>query len=239
MGKNMIGILDQAVKIAANALFPLFCVACGAEGAWLCSGCSGEVVLQGVFTCIGCRRDTPGGSTCERCRKHTPVEQLIAADRYGVGVTSELVRLWKYKSLRSAEPFLQSFVRRFFESRRALFPEIAAIVPVPLHLRRECERGFNQAEALSGILGTFTGAEVANVLERHRYTLPQVKIAEKKDREKNMSGVFRCRDADAVRGKDILLVDDVVTSGATITQCARTLRESGAGRIFGFSLLRG
>jgi ComF family protein len=222
-----------------DALFPIFCIACGAEGAWLCGGCVGEAALQGVFTCVGCRRETPGGSTCERCRKLTPVEQLIAVDRYGTGVTSELVRLWKYKSLRSVEPFLTSFVRRFFESRRALFPETSLIVPVPLHLRRECERGFNQAEALSGILGTLMGAEVVNVLERRRYTTPQVKIPEKKDREKNMSGVFRCRDADAIRGKDILLVDDVVTSGATITQCARTLAESGAGRIFGFSLLRG
>ena len=196
-------------------------------------------MLQGVFTCVGCRRETPGGGTCERCRKLTPLEQLIAVDRYGTGVASELVRLWKYKSLRSTEPFLRSFVRRFFESHRALFPEVAMIIPVPLHLRRECERGFNQAEALSGILGTLMGAEVANVLERRRYTTPQVKIPEKKAREQNMSGVFRCRDAEAIRGKDILLVDDVVTSGATITQCARTLAESGAGCIFGFSLLRG
>lgn len=231
--------LKSIARQAGDAIFPLFCIACGAEGAWLCSGCAGEVLAPGVFSCIVCRSETVAGATCERCRKHTPVEQLIAIDRYGKGVFSSVVRLWKYKSLQSVEPLLAGIVRRFIASRRDLFPAVSLVVPVPLHPIRECKRGFNQAEVLGRLLGAELGVPVASALARSCYTASQVKIPDKEKREQNVRGVFRCRDAQAIRGKDILLVDDVATSGATITQCARTLAESGAGRIFAFSLLRG
>lgn len=113
-------------------------------------------------------------------------------------------------------------------ARLPLFPGPDLIVPVPLHARRRRVRGFNQAERLARPLAAASGWRIGSrVLVRLRDTEPQSgKTAG--ERRRNVGGAFRCRRSAVVRGRCVLLVDDVVTTGATLTAAARALRRAGA-----------
>ncbi|SRR6056297_131262 len=118
---------------------------------------------------------------------------------------------------------------RLEDSKAGLFD---CIVPVPLHVKRERERGFNQALLLSEALGKMRGEPVLKeILFRERQTADQTNLG-KKERFKNLRGSFATRGEDEIKGKRILLVDDVVTTGATSNDCTRALMDSGAGSVF-------
>ncbi|PLX31450.1 MAG: ComF family protein [Clostridiales bacterium] len=105
------------------------------------------------------------------------------------------------------------------------------IVPVPLHAKRERERGFNQAALLADSLGKMRGEPVLKkVLERNRQTEDQTNLG-KKARFENLKGSFSTRNDDSIEGKRILLIDDVFTTGATSSDCSRALIDSGAGSV--------
>jgi len=104
------------------------------------------------------------------------------------------------------------------------------IVPVPLHPARRRERGFNQAELLARSLSRLTGLPVMLVLERVRYTTTQTAF-DRTERMENLRNAFRLRPARNVRGSRVLLVDDVLTTGSTLSECARVLKESGASSV--------
>jgi len=105
-----------------------------------------------------------------------------------------------------------------------------AIVPVPLHWWRRWNRGFNQSELLARALSRSTGIPVRDALRRTRPTASQAGLSNTA-RRRNMVQAFRCRREIAVRGKRILLVDDVMTTGSTATACARALKGAGATRV--------
>jgi len=119
-------------------------------------------------------------------------------------------------------------------------PEVDMIIPVPLHPRRLKERGFNQSQLLGRVL-----AEELNIpcdpfaLIRTKDTDPQVGLSEK-ERRKNVRGAFEIdqRREFLVRGKTLLLVDDVMTTGATVEECARTLKSAGAEKVYVLTMAR-
>jgi len=100
-------------------------------------------------------------------------------------------------------------------------------VPVPLHPTRERERGFNQASLLSGLLSAQTSIRSQRVLERVRYTTTQTAL-DRSERMENLHNAFRLRKNADVRGLRVLLIDDVLTTGSTLSECARVLKRAGA-----------
>jgi ComF family protein len=114
---------------------------------------------------------------------------------------------------------------------------VKIIVPVPLHSHRLRDRGYNQSELLAEQLGSAMGMRVAaDVLLRVRSTIPQVGLRSDQ-RRKNVKGAFRCAGT-ALKGLDVLLVDDVCTTGATLEACSVALQEAGAGHVWGLVLAR-
>ena len=113
-----------------------------------------------------------------------------------------------------------------------------AMVPVPIHSVRRRERGYNQAEAIARGFAEHTGSRVlAKALRRGRPTRSQTKL-NRDDRRANLAGAFTCPQAESVRGKRILIVDDVFTTGATAEACARALRAAGAVEVALLALAR-
>jgi ComF family protein len=111
------------------------------------------------------------------------------------------------------------------------------LVPVPLHWLRERRRGFNQSEVIARKLAKMVGLSVERgALKRKRNTASQQELS-KEERQSNLCNAFKA-DASIVRGKAIILIDDVCTSGATLVECANVLRDAGAPRIFGLTLAR-
>jgi ComF family protein len=142
-------------------------------------------------------------------------------------VTRTLVHALKYQDRLDLAPMLGGWMAK---AGRELLETADAIVPVPLHWRRLWARRFNQAAALAKVISAHTGIPAAHQgLERIRSTPQQVGLS-RTARATNMQGAFRVPDAAKmeIRGKQLVLVDDVLTSGATIDQCARTLLRAGA-----------
>ena len=111
------------------------------------------------------------------------------------------------------------------------------IVPVPLHPARLRERGFNQAHILATMLGHKIGVPIFPVLRRIRYTTTQTAF-DRIDRIENLRGAFRLRKSIDMRGLQVLLVDDILTTGSTLSECARVLREAGALSVYAVTAAR-
>jgi ComF family protein len=112
------------------------------------------------------------------------------------------------------------------------------LVPVPLHRRRERERGFNQSAVLAGELAGRTHLEMREVLERRRYTATQTQL-DRRRRRQNLRDAFVLRKNADVTDLNILLVDDVLTTGSTLDACAGVLREAGAASVRALTVARG
>ncbi len=105
------------------------------------------------------------------------------------------------------------------------------LVPVPLHVKRLREREFNQSAIIASIISRRSGIPLlANVLIRHRHTMPQVELGGM-DRRENVAGAFSIENSTLIEGKEIILVDDVYTSGSTINECSRVLKKNGADKV--------
>ena len=136
---------------------------------------------------------------------------------------------------------LNRFIRSLTQNRaQDVFGDNPLVVPVPLHPRRLRWRGFNQSELLAESLAEhFLLQTDALTLNRVRQTMPQADIQEREQRLDNVSDVFSCAHPENVRGRSILLIDDVCTTGATLNECARVLKENGAKRVVALVVARG
>jgi len=146
----------------------------------------------------------------------------------------ELVYSLKYRNLRALAPDMGRLLGEYLESH-----PIAAdvVIPVPLHSRRERERGYNQSELLANALGILTGAVVdKRALRRARNAPPQVSIDGHEKRKENVEGAFEC--TTSLDGAHVLLIDDVVTTGSTLSACASALKDSGAKSVWGLAFAR-
>lgn len=150
------------------------------------------------------------------------------------GPVPPLLHAFKYRGRLDAGRLLAAWMAEGW--RR--YPELGvpdALVPVPLHPRREAERGFNQAEVLAEAVGAADGLPVRRLLHRSRNTPPQARQA-RAAREGRLAGAFRASpDAAGLR---VLLIDDAMTSGETLAACAAALREAGAAQVGAFVLTR-
>jgi ComF family protein len=134
---------------------------------------------------------------------------------------------FKYGGQRHLRFPVANWLRETLQDPRLRGREFDAIVPVPLHPARQRERGFNQAAILAELLGASVDAPVRMVLERTRYTTTQTAY-DRAERIENLHGAFRLRKNQDVRDFRVLLIDDVLTTGSTLSECARVLRLAGA-----------
>jgi ComF family protein len=146
----------------------------------------------------------------------------------------DMVYALKYRNVRASAPDLGRLVAAFLESE----PVVAdLLVPVPLHRLAERERGYNQSALLAREVGKWNGVRVAeDVLRRTRNTAPQISLTTADERRHNMEGTFEC--TGEVAGAKVLLIDDVVTTGTTMSACAAPLVAAGAASVWGVALAR-
>ena len=185
--------------------------------------------------------------------RDTSLSGLFCATSYEDKFAQRLIHAFKYPPfLRDlAKPLALSIIAHISLLNKPIYPP-DVICPIPLHKRRLKWRGYNHSEEIAKQLGrAFSLPVVADALIRTKHTAPQVSLS-KEQRLANMKGVFQVRNPQAIRssslslgvedqlaGKNILLVDDVYTTGATMEECARVLKKAGASRVFGAVVARG
>ena len=218
-----------------DLVYPPHCVACGRLGAWLCATCLEAYPAFRPPWCARCGRPLTHGGLCRACRG--AASPLGGARSVGPHVTPlrEAVHALKYAGVRVlAEPLAEMMAATW-----ALSPlPVTAMVPVPLHPRRVRQRGYNQAALLARALAPCLGLPLHEEwLLRERDTRSQVGLT-RAERWANVDGAFRCPDSGALAGQRVLLVDDVLTSGATLRAGATVLRAAGAREIWALTLTR-
>ena len=172
---------------------------------------------------------------CQTCLTNPPSFSIHRSFGKYEGVLKEIILLFKFKRKRILGKKLAYFAYDVLKSNEELL-ESEIIIPVPLHPKRERERGFNQCEILAFELAKLTKKKfLKNVLIKIKNTPPQ-SILDFKERKKNIKGAFYVKDNSFIHNKNILLIDDIYTSGSTILECSKILKKAGVKKIFVLTL---
>jgi ComF family protein len=228
--------LADALAPVVDLVFPPRCPLCG-EGlsaqSGLCGACWSELVIPGEPACSLCQRPfgegIPDGAVCAPCLGSPPRHDGIAAATLYNDPSRRLVLAFKHGNRIALAPMLA----RLMAAKLAFVDDGWRIVPVPLHRWRLWRRGFNQAALLAREIAKLRGGTVlVDVLERRKRTRPLGGLG-RKARARALSGAIAVapQHRDGLQGASVLLVDDVLTSGATSEACVAALKRAGAGRV--------
>jgi len=233
----------------ADLLFPPRCVSCQSLGAWFCPHCIEQIeaILPPICQRCGLPRGDPpptgsaaspaGNVVCARCLSASSRLAGLRACAFHTGPLRKAIHYLKYEDLRALAAPLGRLMVESWHRLGSDAPPVDVIVPVTLHARRERERGYNQSALLARELGRgLSKAVCERALARTRATSPQVGL-NVGQRHQNVAGAFRCLSRE-VSGATVLLVDDVLTTGATLEAAAAALQDGGARSVWGYTLAR-
>jgi ComF family protein len=205
-----------------DLLFPIKCLGCKKEiKSYLCNECIESIPLE--FS------DTPTSH----------LEHLYSVANFDHPLLSRCIKEFKYRFVRDLAKPLSSIIIRSIEQNDLQFNSPIAI-PVPLSHKRFNWRGFNQAELIAKHLAEHFDWEIdTNIISRTKTSKPQADIENKEEREVNIRDNFVLVSEINVSNRNFILIDDVTTTGSTINECAKILKQNGAKSVIGFTVARG
>lgn len=225
-----------------DLFFPILCQRCGREGSYLCVECQ-QVIATPLQKCLVCDRVAFSGLTHNGCQKKTiAITGLLVATSYETKFIRKLIWQFKYNFVQDIAEILGIILVDFLitQNLKEYFAK-CLIIPVPLHKSKLKQRGFNQAELLAEVVAKNLGLKLLTALKRHKNTKAQVEL-DQEERKKNVRQVFRLSDGaklkNQLKNQRILLIDDVVTTGSTLNECAKVLRRAGAREIWALVVAR-
>ncbi|OHA63464.1 MAG: hypothetical protein A2748_03355 [Candidatus Wildermuthbacteria bacterium RIFCSPHIGHO2_01_FULL_45_20] len=234
-------------KLFLNLVFPEICVSCRKEGSHLCQDCISTIDIASASAHIPANSSL-NGLFCAASYENRVIRQAIHAFKYSpflkgmalplftiiishlnfANKPSFLVKIWKTAAQDPSDSPTFSFTT-----------QDVLCCPIPLHKRRLKWRGYNQSEELARYLAAFLHIPLENrVLIRKKYTQPQINL-EKEARLRNMEEAFDVVHSEEIENKIILLIDDVYTTGSTLENAAKALKQAGANQVWGITVARG
>ncbi|MCL5410717.1 MAG: ComF family protein [Patescibacteria group bacterium] len=234
-GLNIPVYPKQIASFFLEIFFPKRCVNCGKIALhFVCPVCVQNIEKVKTSTCPVCGKISQFGKFCPNCKK-AELGGIITAARYEIGPIKEMVHHLKYSGMTSLAEMLGELIVERLE--REMPRGNIVVVPVPLHRKREFSRGFNQAELIARYISKRLNISGGMALSRVKNTESQVKLSGDL-RKKNLIDAFACTDEELILGKTVLLVDDVTTTGSTLIECAKILKQNGAKKVFGVVVAR-
>ena len=226
-------MLSNLVRSALDFVFPIHCAGCGREGGVICGQCVDGLERLTTPYCRVCA-DPGVNGLCRWCGQSPPgFDSLRSPFRFEEPVRDAIHRL-KYKGERASAGLLAGLMAEYLEGSPV---PADALVPTPLHPRRFRSRGYNQSALLARELGKRITLPVReDLLIRVRNPRPQVETQSQQERRENVADNFACQ-TDAA-GLTVLLIDDVATTGSTLSECATALKAAGATRVHALTLAR-
>ena len=234
----------EPLRAVASLFYPALCAVCHGpvgQGRYVCPACLDKRQRIVPPFCGTCSEPFDGAIEgdfiCANCaHRKLAFDAAVSAYR-SRGVVRFVILQFKYNRQLHLRHPVADWLSEAMSDDRLRDRKFDCIVPVPLHSARLRERGFNQAEVLARILGQTTNLSVNRALERTRYTTTQTAF-DRAARMENLRGAFRLRKRIDVRGLQVLLVDDILTTGSTLSECARVLREAGAHSVYAITAAR-
>lgn len=215
--KRRSGVLNDTLRSGAyfvlDILFPKYCVICQKEGSHVCADCFNRA------------SNSPS----------PPLKDFIIAGSYKNYYLKEIIHSYKYRHIQELAEQLSLLLIQAI--RRKFKPDFftandAILVPVPLHRRKLRQRGFNQSMLLAEKIGKHFNIPIHSALKKIKSTPAQMILSQKSQRLDNLKNAFARVDKISIKEKVIFLIDDVTTTGATLNECAKVLRQAGAKKIF-------
>lgn len=207
-----------------TTLLPTYCIGCDKEGDLICDDCKLQMGRR-TPSCFYCNKLSDFGRSCPACYKRTGLAGVGAAYRYE-NLIETMIRRLKYQNAREVSKVLATGMSAAFDSSR-----FDLICFVASDGRRQRKRGYNQARLLARELARMSGLTLVDALGRSSHT-GQIGL-NRAQRFEAVKGDFYIKRPSAIRGQRVLLVDDVCTTGATLSECARVLRSAGARSVWG------
>jgi competence protein ComFC len=231
-------------KLVLDTLFPISCISCGKADSWFCEECLARVPIIVRQFCPQCEKiEIPEGRLCSACKekRNSPLDGILQSVSYENTHVKKMIFALKYRFVRELSDPLAKILAKAALQHDIPVPDY--IVPVPLSPRRLRWRGFNQAHLLaenfSEELIPFCKIIVLDILERKKNKKPQMEIKKYRDRINSIKGIFSLKeDSPNLKRKNVLLIDDIATTGATLQECAKVLKKSGAKKVFAAVIAR-
>jgi competence protein ComFC len=234
----------ELFQAAVSLLYPQVCTVCGGRtraGEYLCEGCEAKAIRIIAPFCQRCSEPFEGAIaaafTCANCAHRTIHFDAAVAAYRGRGIVRQIIHDFKYGRQIHLRHLVARWLYAALDDERVRGRGFDLVVPVPLHPTRRRERGFNQASLLAEMLSGRISLPCKPVLKRVRYTTTQTAL-DRAERMENLHNAFRLRKNTDVRGLRVLLVDDVLTTGSTLSECARILKRSGAISVYAATAAR-
>jgi competence protein ComFC len=221
----MLDTLNKIKEGIIDVLMPKKCLGCGREGSYICENC--EIFLSEA---------DPANSTCEVNATTSQVNGLISVWEYE-GIIEKAIQKIKYEG---CYDIINELIDKAFGKIELNLSKDTIVTYVPMYKKRERYRGFNQAKLIAEKMEEKTGKPVVAFLEKTKDNKSQVGLGPK-EREENVKGVFRstCEvNATTSQVNNVLLIDDVYTTGATMNECIKVLKKAGFKNVWGFTLSR-
>ena len=244
--------IRRVASVAVNLVLPPRCAICGVEGTFICPTCQMQLPrLKGPFCrrcgapletnrvdrlgALGDRFNDAPNRGCVACASSDLTLDGVRSVWSLEGNARHLIHHFKFSGLRALGP---SFGASLGEAQRGWSPPVEAVTWVPLHPRRLRQRGFDQSMILAQMVAHDTGIPLMKTLERTIATAQQVNAADREARRENTQGAFRVANHAQIQGEQLLLIDDVFTTGATLSAASDALRAGGTHGVWGLTLAR-
>ncbi|MCL4366732.1 ComF family protein [Patescibacteria group bacterium] len=224
-------------------ILPKTCACCGQFGTDLCLKCQ-QAIYQADLVCPNCERVAVGGATHPLCHRKYGLDGLWSLGVYQ-GSLKKLIQTFKYHFAYSLAQTLASLLIEYWSKNSPFFIEEIKktgveswlLMPVPLYKARQNWRGFNQSEKLCQILSSKLGIKSQELLLRSRSTKQQVGLSAWQ-RKQNIKNAFTLIGQEDIKNKNVLLLDDVWTTGSTLKECCYVLKRAGVNRVWAVTLAR-
>lgn len=229
--------MERLTEMGLDLLFPRRCPLCGRIAEDICPDCRGKIHYVRQPFCFRCGRPLTEKEReyCTSCQTHPAPFTAGRALCVYEGAVRESLHAVKYQNRRE---YLDVYARLMARRLGPAFQkwQVDMLVPIPMYPSAKRARGYNQAELLADRLGEELGLPVCRMLQKIRKTADQKEL-DYRERRENLRGAFALskkalKDPGARRGQSVLLVDDIYTTGSTISEAAKTLRREGIGRVY-------
>jgi len=243
-----INYLKKIGSFFVELIFPKECIVCAKSGSYLCDICLEKIEISNMQSCFQCGRQNSYGEFCKKCKNSWSLNGILIANNNPQKNLKKIIKTYKYSLLKELSFPLSSILNIVLadkmnnlyqskENAHTFFSKNQKIIPVPLHQKKLNWRGFNQSELLAKHISQKLELTCyIDGLKRISNTKSQTKLKREK-RIINIKNAFQVNNI-LVKNKNILLIDDIVTSGSTLNECARVLRENGARRIWALVIAR-
>ncbi|HNY36091.1 MAG TPA: ComF family protein [Candidatus Pacearchaeota archaeon] len=224
----------EYLKAIWDIIFPKKCISCGREGQYLCEDCLSLISINPFEYCL-CEK-MEKRNKCENC-KNKNLDKIMSATSFDNKIVKDAIHKLKYGYIKDLSIPLAFLILSHLKTIDCQIDNSFVIIPVPMHIKKKRKRGFNQSEEIAKLISESTRIKLSTSLIKTKETKPQMEL-NKSQRIENIKNCFAITNKKEIENKTILLLDDVYTTGTTMNECAKVLKENGVKEVWGLSVAR-